>query len=147
MGFFRQEYWSGLPFPSPGHSREMRLNKGPSQQQALTQSPSLPSTPQIRTLANEAKYTQGLLRNTNRQATKQTKPALPEKQWCQFPPTSFLHTGLVWMLRIHWEDPPSKRKTRHSQDVSSTLRLTWHGGLLLRVSHQTACQQHIPLRK
>ena len=19
MGFFRQEYWSGLPFPSPGH--------------------------------------------------------------------------------------------------------------------------------
>ena len=83
VGFSRQEYWSGFPFPSPGYSREMRLNKGPSQQQALTNSQSLPSTPQIRTLANEAKYTHGLLRKTNRQATKQTKPALPEKQQCQ----------------------------------------------------------------
>ena len=79
----------------------MRLNKGPSQQQAVTNSQSLPSTPQIRTLANEAKYTHGLLRKTKGQATKQTKPALPEKQRCQFPPMSSLPPRLVWMLRIN----------------------------------------------
>ena len=97
MGFSRQEYWSGLPFPSPGHSREMQLNKGPSQQQALTNSQPLPSTPQIRALANEAKYLiyiLHLLRNTNRQG--QNRPS----QLFQFPPTSSLHTGLVRMLRI-----------------------------------------------
>ena len=27
MGFFRQEYWSGLPFPSPGSSAQMSANK------------------------------------------------------------------------------------------------------------------------
>ena len=79
-GIFQARVLEGAVIPSPGHSREMQLNKGPSQQQALTNSQSLPSTPQIRALANEAKYLihiLHLLRNTNRQETKQTKPALP----------------------------------------------------------------------
>ena len=25
MGFFKQEYWSGLPFPSPGHLPSPRM--------------------------------------------------------------------------------------------------------------------------
>ena len=27
MGFSRQEYWSGFPFPSPGYSHKMAQNK------------------------------------------------------------------------------------------------------------------------
>ena len=25
MGFFRQEYWSGLPFPPPGNLRDLEI--------------------------------------------------------------------------------------------------------------------------
>ena len=28
IGFFRQEYWSGLPFPSPGDLPDLGLNPG-----------------------------------------------------------------------------------------------------------------------
>ena len=28
MGFSRQEYWSGLPFPSPGHLLDPRIEPG-----------------------------------------------------------------------------------------------------------------------
>ena len=29
MGFCRQEYWTGLPFPSPGHLRDPGFKPGP----------------------------------------------------------------------------------------------------------------------
>ena len=28
MGFFRQEYWRGLPFPSPGHLHDPEIDPG-----------------------------------------------------------------------------------------------------------------------
>ena len=42
MGFFRQEYWSGLPFPSPGHLP----NPGTKPRSPALQADSLPSEPQ-----------------------------------------------------------------------------------------------------
>ena len=41
MGFSRQEYWSGLPFPSPGDLPDPRVEpKGPAlQADALTSEP------------------------------------------------------------------------------------------------------------
>ncbi|XDA90401.1 hypothetical protein R6Z07F_019997 [Ovis aries] len=41
MGFFRQKYWSGLPFPSPGDLPDPRIEPG---SHAL-QADSLPSEP------------------------------------------------------------------------------------------------------
>ena len=41
MGFFRQEYWSGLPFPSPGDL----LNPGIEPESPSLQADSLPSEP------------------------------------------------------------------------------------------------------
>jgi len=41
MGFSRQEYWSGLPFPSPGDHREPGIKPGSSASQA----DALPSEP------------------------------------------------------------------------------------------------------
>ena len=34
MGFSRQEYWSGLPFPSPGHLPDPGIEPGPPALQA-----------------------------------------------------------------------------------------------------------------
>ena len=34
MGFLRQEYWSGLPFPSPGHLPNPEIEPGSSAWQA-----------------------------------------------------------------------------------------------------------------
>ena len=41
MGFSRQEYWSGLPFPSPGHLPDPRIEPGSPtlQADALTSEP------------------------------------------------------------------------------------------------------------
>ena len=36
MGFFRQEYWSGLPFPSPGNLPDPRIEPGSPALQADT---------------------------------------------------------------------------------------------------------------
>ena len=41
MGFFRQEYWSGLPFPLPGHLP----NPGIEPESPTLQADSLPSEP------------------------------------------------------------------------------------------------------
>ena len=41
MEFSRQEYWSGLPFPSPGDLRDARINP----QSLALQVDSLPSEP------------------------------------------------------------------------------------------------------
>ena len=41
MGFSRQEYWSGLPFPSPGDIPDPGIESRPSEMQA----DSLPSEP------------------------------------------------------------------------------------------------------
>jgi len=41
MGFFRQEYWSGLPFPSPGDLHSPRIELG----SPALQVDSLPSEP------------------------------------------------------------------------------------------------------
>ena len=41
MGFSRQEYWSGLPFPSPGHLPNPRIKPG----SPALQPESLPSEP------------------------------------------------------------------------------------------------------
>ena len=41
MGFSRQEYWSGLPFPSPGHLPNPRIDSGP----PALQADCLPSEP------------------------------------------------------------------------------------------------------
>ena len=40
MGFARQEYWSGLPFPSPGDLRNPGMEPGP----PTLQADSLPAT-------------------------------------------------------------------------------------------------------
>ena len=42
MAFFRQEYWSGLPFPSPGDLPDPGIEPGP----PALQADSLPSEPQ-----------------------------------------------------------------------------------------------------
>ena len=41
MGFPRQEYWSGLPFPSPGNLSDSRIDPG----SPASQADSLPSEP------------------------------------------------------------------------------------------------------
>ena len=41
MGFFRQEYWSGLPFPSPGDLSDPGIEP----QSAALQADALPSEP------------------------------------------------------------------------------------------------------
>ena len=41
MGFFRQEYWSGLPFPPPGDLLHPGIEPGPPESLAL-QADSLP---------------------------------------------------------------------------------------------------------
>ena len=41
MGFSRQEYWSGLPFPPPGHHPDPGIKPGSPALQAI----SLPSEP------------------------------------------------------------------------------------------------------
>ena len=41
MGFSRQEYWSGLPFPSPGDHHKLGIQPG----SAALQADSLPSEP------------------------------------------------------------------------------------------------------
>ena len=41
MGFPRQEYWSGLPFPSPGHLPNLGIEPG----SPALQADSLPSEP------------------------------------------------------------------------------------------------------
>ena len=41
MGFFRQQYWSGLPFPSPGNLPDPGIKPGP----PALQADSLPSEP------------------------------------------------------------------------------------------------------
>ena len=49
MGFFRQEYWSGLPFPSPGDLPNPGIEPGPPafQADALTSEP--PGKPSFNT--------------------------------------------------------------------------------------------------
>ena len=42
MGFFGQEYWSGLPFPSPGNLPDPRTKPG----SLVLQADSLPNEPQ-----------------------------------------------------------------------------------------------------
>ena len=46
MGFPRQEYWSGLPFPSPGDLPDPGIEPGPSalRAEALTSEPRLKRT-------------------------------------------------------------------------------------------------------
>ena len=41
MGFSRQEYWSGLPFPSPGNLPDQEIKP----QSSVLQADSLPSEP------------------------------------------------------------------------------------------------------
>ena len=41
MGFYRQEYWSGLPFPSPGDLRDPGVELG----SPALQADALPSEP------------------------------------------------------------------------------------------------------
>ena len=41
MGFFRQEYWSGFPFPSPGHLPDLGIELASPESPAL-QADSLP---------------------------------------------------------------------------------------------------------
>ena len=46
MGFSRQEYWSGLPFPSPGNLPNLGIEPGSPafQADALTSEPYIPQT-------------------------------------------------------------------------------------------------------
>ena len=46
MGFSRQEYWSGLPFPSPGDLPDPRIEPGSPQVQADCLPSELPGKPQ-----------------------------------------------------------------------------------------------------
>ena len=39
MGFYRQEYWSGLPFPSPGDLPDLGIKSGSSTLQILLSEP------------------------------------------------------------------------------------------------------------
>ena len=47
MGFSRQDYWSGLPFPSPGHLPDPGIEPGP----PTLQADALTSEPRGKTLA------------------------------------------------------------------------------------------------
>jgi len=46
MGFSRQEYWSGLPFPSPGDLPDPRIEPGSPALQADVLPSELPGKPQ-----------------------------------------------------------------------------------------------------
>ena len=54
MGFSRQEYWSGLPFPSPGDLPDPRIEPGSPVLQAVSLLTELPGKPQQTTIL--AKY-------------------------------------------------------------------------------------------
>ena len=45
MGFFRQEYWSGLPFPSSGDLSDPGIKPGSSVLQAVSLPTELPGKP------------------------------------------------------------------------------------------------------
>ena len=47
MGFFRQEYWSGLPFPSPGNLAAKPLQSCPTLCDPIDDSPPGSTTPGI----------------------------------------------------------------------------------------------------
>ena len=47
MGFFRQEYWSGLPFPSPGDRPDPGIKPGSSALQADSLPPEPPGKPSL----------------------------------------------------------------------------------------------------
>ena len=49
MGFSRQEYWSGLPFPSPGDLPDPGIELG----SAALQAEALPSEPPIQSNSNK----------------------------------------------------------------------------------------------
>ena len=56
MGFSRQEYWSGLPFPSPGHLPDPGIEPGSPAFQADALITELPAKPLNRA---EFKFTHG----------------------------------------------------------------------------------------
>ena len=58
IGFFRQEYWSGLPFPSPGDLPDPGIEPGSPtfQADALTSEP--PGKPNLLTVVHNNSYTQ-----------------------------------------------------------------------------------------
>ena len=47
MGFYRQEYWSGLPFPSPGDLPDPGIEPGSPQLQAGSLRTGLPGNSQL----------------------------------------------------------------------------------------------------
>ena len=63
MGFSRQEYWSGLPFPSPGDLPDPGIEPG----SPALQADALPSEPLGKSPDNEEK---------NKQTNKQKQPGI-----------------------------------------------------------------------
>ena len=55
MGFSRQEYWNGLPFPSPGDLPDPEIELRPPALQADTLPSELPGKPQLRPKSNRKK--------------------------------------------------------------------------------------------
>ena len=53
MGFSRQEYWSGLPFPSPGDLSNPGIKPGPPALQADALTAELPSREKHRTIVGQ----------------------------------------------------------------------------------------------
>ena len=101
MGFFRQEYWSGLPFPSPGDIPDPRIKP---------RSPALEAD----ALPSEPPGQSNCLRREHR-------------SWCILLPytnSSSYRIFTKWMLYCNIVSGNSKKVTVESQNFTSNMQMT-----------------------
>ena len=116
MEFSRQEYWSGLPFPSPGDLRHPGIKpRFPSSQAASSPSEPLAMTPYILSTDNPIPGLSQLLRN----------------------PCAVQETQASHIRPLHWEEPLEEGMATHSSIGES------HGqrGLAGYTAHEVAKSQ------
>ena len=105
MEFSRQEYWSGLPFPSPGDLLHPGIKpRFPSSQAASSPSEPLAMTPYILSTDNPIPGLSQLLRN----------------------PCAVQETQASHIRPLHWEEPLEEGMATHSSTVAR--RILQHRG-------------------
>ena len=105
MGFSRQEYWSGLPFPSPGHlpDRGIQPRSPTFQRDALTASTCNSGDPGLipglgRSLGEGIGYPLSYFWASRVAQLVTNLPAMRE----------------TWVRSVGWEDPLEKKMASHS---------------------------------
>ena len=113
MAFSRQEYWSGLPFPSPGDLPHPATKPGPPAPQAGSLSPSHQGSKVWRkrygAQCDKGKTVQSLVRG------KATKSPKPEKELVSLvvEPSTLTVLNLNVTLRGWWAAPAPEVLTSH----------------------------------